>query len=118
MEDGRIPMRNATLKRSGKVKSQSGRDTITFNIRKSMKSAHSHDDYLYCADHTIKLVKEQWVDTVYHDGGWTNTNEKCNLEEIREPMDASRPWTYAPPDLISALHYFPIIDLKLWSLDA
>ncbi|GKB78353.1 hypothetical protein Tco_0945248 [Tanacetum coccineum] len=33
-----------------------------------MKSKHSRDDYLYCADHTAKLIQEQWVDTVNHDG--------------------------------------------------
>ncbi|GJY54884.1 reverse transcriptase domain-containing protein [Tanacetum coccineum] len=33
-------------------------ETITFNIGKSMKSKHSRDDYLYCADHTTKLVQE------------------------------------------------------------
>ncbi|GKE23095.1 zf-CCHC domain-containing protein, partial [Tanacetum coccineum] len=43
-------------------------ETITFNIGKYMKSKYSHDDYLYCADHTVKLVQEQWVDTIDHDG--------------------------------------------------
>ncbi|GKD70648.1 reverse transcriptase domain-containing protein [Tanacetum coccineum] len=47
-----------------------------------MKSAHFSDDYLYCADHTIKLVKEQWVDTIHHDGEWVEPNDKCNPEEI------------------------------------
>ncbi|GKC80226.1 DNA-directed DNA polymerase [Tanacetum coccineum] len=45
-----------------------GSETITFNIGKSMKSKHSYDDYLYCADHTAKLVQERWVNTVNHDG--------------------------------------------------
>ncbi|GKB49926.1 reverse transcriptase domain-containing protein [Tanacetum coccineum] len=48
-----------------------------------MKFAHSHDDYLYCADHTVKLIKEQWVDTIYLDGKWVETNEECNPEETR-----------------------------------
>nr|GEV38386.1 RNA-directed DNA polymerase homolog [Tanacetum cinerariifolium] len=39
-------------------------ETITFNIRKSMKFKHSRDDYQYCADHTAKLVQEQWIDTI------------------------------------------------------
>nr|GFC17076.1 hypothetical protein [Tanacetum cinerariifolium] len=43
-------------------------ETVTFNIGKSMKSKHSRDDYLYCADHTAKLVRKQWVDTIDHDG--------------------------------------------------
>ncbi|GKE36024.1 DNA-directed DNA polymerase [Tanacetum coccineum] len=45
-----------------------GDETVTFNIGKSMKSKHSRDDYLYCANHTAKLVREQWVDTINHDG--------------------------------------------------
>ncbi|GJT96895.1 hypothetical protein Tco_1092413 [Tanacetum coccineum] len=40
-----------------------------------MKSKHSRDDYLYCADHTVKLVQEQWVNTVNHDGKWTEEEE-------------------------------------------
>ncbi|GKE81680.1 hypothetical protein Tco_1551680, partial [Tanacetum coccineum] len=35
-----------------------------------------HDDYLYCADHTAKLVQEQWVDTVNHDGKWIEEEEE------------------------------------------
>nr|GEU53257.1 putative reverse transcriptase domain-containing protein [Tanacetum cinerariifolium] len=35
-----------------------------------------------------------------------------------EPEEDFRPWTHAPRALISAIHYFPIIDLNLWSLDA
>ncbi|GKF88334.1 hypothetical protein Tco_0259211 [Tanacetum coccineum] len=41
-----------------------------------MKSKHSRDDYLYCADHNAKLVQEQWVDTVNHDGKWTKEEEE------------------------------------------
>ncbi|GJV36780.1 hypothetical protein Tco_1409257 [Tanacetum coccineum] len=66
----------------GKLSLRVGSETITFNIDKSMKSAHFSDDYLYCADHTIKLVKEQWVDTIHHDGEWVEPNDKCNPEEI------------------------------------
>ncbi|GKE90214.1 hypothetical protein Tco_1567689 [Tanacetum coccineum] len=40
-----------------------------------MKSKHSRDDYLYCADHTAKLVQGQWVETVNHDGEWTKEEE-------------------------------------------
>nr|GEW41444.1 hypothetical protein [Tanacetum cinerariifolium] len=39
----------------GKLSLRVGSETITFNIGKSMKSKHSRDDYLYCADHTAKL---------------------------------------------------------------
>ncbi|GJX58246.1 reverse transcriptase domain-containing protein [Tanacetum coccineum] len=47
----------------GKLSLRFRSEIVTFNIGKSMKSKHSHDDYLYCADHTAKLVQEQWVDT-------------------------------------------------------
>ncbi|GKE97676.1 hypothetical protein Tco_0021027 [Tanacetum coccineum] len=40
-----------------------------------MKSKYSRDDYLYCADHTAKMIQEQWVDTVNHDGKWTEDEE-------------------------------------------
>ncbi|GJT59163.1 reverse transcriptase domain-containing protein [Tanacetum coccineum] len=42
----------------GKLSLRVESETITFNIEKSMKSKHSRDDYLYCADHTAKLVQE------------------------------------------------------------
>ncbi|GJX20525.1 hypothetical protein Tco_0223202 [Tanacetum coccineum] len=51
-------------------------ETITFNIGKSMKSKHFCDDYLYCADHTAKLIQGQWVDIVNHDGKWTKEDEE------------------------------------------
>ncbi|GKC72472.1 reverse transcriptase domain-containing protein, partial [Tanacetum coccineum] len=46
----------------GKLSLRVGSETVTFNIGKSMKSKHSRDDYLYCADHTAKMIQEQWVD--------------------------------------------------------
>ncbi|GKB93778.1 reverse transcriptase domain-containing protein [Tanacetum coccineum] len=60
----------------GKLSLRVRNETITFNIRNSMKSKHSRDDYLYCADHTAKLVQEQWVNTVNHDGKWTEDEEE------------------------------------------
>ncbi|GJT76889.1 hypothetical protein Tco_1043614 [Tanacetum coccineum] len=60
----------------GKLSLRVGSETVTFNIRKSMKSKHSHDDYLYCVDHTAKLVQEQWVDTINHDRKWTEEEEE------------------------------------------
>ncbi|GKG56076.1 hypothetical protein Tco_0577151, partial [Tanacetum coccineum] len=41
-----------------------------------MKSKHFHDNYLYCADHTAKLIQERWADTVNHDGKWTEEDEE------------------------------------------
>ncbi|GKE17818.1 hypothetical protein Tco_1425395 [Tanacetum coccineum] len=60
----------------GKLSLSVGSETITFNIGKSMKSKHSRDDYLYYVDHTAKLVQEQWVDIVNHDGKWTEEEEE------------------------------------------
>ncbi|GJT15020.1 hypothetical protein Tco_0873726 [Tanacetum coccineum] len=41
-----------------------------------MKFKHSRDDYLYCADHIAKMIQEQWVDTISHDGKWTEEEEE------------------------------------------
>ncbi|GKD60196.1 putative reverse transcriptase domain-containing protein [Tanacetum coccineum] len=68
-------MARAVIDHEGKLSLRVGSETITFNIRKSMKSKHSRDDYLYCADHTVKLVQEQWVDIVNHDGKRTEEEE-------------------------------------------
>ncbi|GKA53193.1 DNA-directed DNA polymerase [Tanacetum coccineum] len=56
--------------------------TVTFNIGKSMKSKHYCNDYLYCADHTAKLVQEQWVETVNHDGKWTKEEEEEESNKV------------------------------------
>ncbi|GJR85446.1 putative ribonuclease H-like domain-containing protein [Tanacetum coccineum] len=55
---------------------------VTFNIRKSMKSKHSRDDYLCCVDHTAKLVQEQWVDAVNHDGKCIDEEEEDSNEVL------------------------------------
>ncbi|GJU40536.1 DNA-directed DNA polymerase [Tanacetum coccineum] len=67
----------------GKLSLKVRNETITFNIRKSMKSKHSCDNYLYCADHTAKIVREQWVDTVDHDGKWTEADEEGDSNEVQ-----------------------------------
>nr|GEU48173.1 reverse transcriptase [Tanacetum cinerariifolium] len=59
----------------GKLSLRVGSEIVTFNIRKSLKSKHSRDDYLYCANHTAKLVQEQWVNTLDHDGEWIEKEE-------------------------------------------
>ncbi|GKC19005.1 hypothetical protein Tco_1021155 [Tanacetum coccineum] len=53
---------------------------------KYMRSRYSHDDYLCCVDHTTKLVQEQRVDTVDHDGKWIKTEEEDNPKEIRAAL--------------------------------
>ncbi|GKC25453.1 reverse transcriptase domain-containing protein, partial [Tanacetum coccineum] len=60
----------------GKLSLRVINETITFNIKKSIKTKHSREDYLYWADHTVKLVQEQWVDTINHDSKWTEEEEE------------------------------------------
>ncbi|GJS32273.1 putative reverse transcriptase domain-containing protein [Tanacetum coccineum] len=55
-------------------------ETATFNIGKSLKSKHFHDNDLYCADHTAKLVREKWVDTIDHVGKWAKVEEKGDFK--------------------------------------
>ncbi|GJW65848.1 hypothetical protein Tco_0117732 [Tanacetum coccineum] len=66
----------------GKLSLRVESKTVTFNSGKSMKSKHSRDDYLYCADHTAKLVQEQWVDTVNHDEKWIEEEEEDSNEVL------------------------------------
>ncbi|GJV64379.1 DNA-directed DNA polymerase [Tanacetum coccineum] len=67
----------------GKLSLKVRNETVTFNIGKSMKSKHSHDDYLYCADHTAKLVREQWVNTIDHDGKWAEVEKEGDSNEVQ-----------------------------------
>nr|GEW89104.1 zf-CCHC domain-containing protein/DUF4219 domain-containing protein/UBN2 domain-containing protein [Tanacetum cinerariifolium] len=66
----------------GKLSLRVESKTVIFKIRKSMKSKHSRDDYLYCADHTAKLVQEHWVDIVNHDGEWTEKEEGNDPNDV------------------------------------
>ncbi|GJX63438.1 hypothetical protein Tco_0296338 [Tanacetum coccineum] len=47
-----------------------------------MKSKHSCDNYLYCVNYIAKLVQEQWVDTVNHDGKYTEEEEEEDSNEV------------------------------------
>ncbi|GJU55751.1 DNA-directed DNA polymerase [Tanacetum coccineum] len=67
----------------GKLSLRVKNKTVTFNIEKSMKSKYSRDDYLYYADHTTKLIREQWVDIVDHDGKWVEAEEDGDLNEVQ-----------------------------------
>ncbi|GJX12830.1 hypothetical protein Tco_0204588 [Tanacetum coccineum] len=67
----------------GKLSLRVRNETITFNIGKSMKSKHSCNDYLYCADHTTKLVREKWVDTIDHDRKWAEVEEEGDSNEVQ-----------------------------------
>ncbi|GJR48974.1 DNA-directed DNA polymerase [Tanacetum coccineum] len=103
----------------GKLSLRVGSETVTFNIGKSMKSKHSRDDYLYCADHTAKLVQEQWVDTVDHDGKWTEVEEEEDSNEVQavsfyprtepvEPLEWKAPENRLKPSSIEP----PKLELK------
>ncbi|GJW62573.1 hypothetical protein Tco_0111908 [Tanacetum coccineum] len=72
----------------GKLSLRVRSETVTFNIRKTMKAKYSRDDYLHCADHTSKLVLEQWVDTINHDGKWVEADEERESnEELAEHLE-------------------------------
>ncbi|GJW49713.1 reverse transcriptase domain-containing protein [Tanacetum coccineum] len=77
----------------GKLSLRVGNETVTFNIGESMKSKYSRDDYLYCADHTAKIVRGQWVDIITHDGEWVEAEEEgeCQASQgYKEPQRSHR----------------------------
>nr|GEX84324.1 hypothetical protein [Tanacetum cinerariifolium] len=93
--------------------------TITFDIGKSMKSKHSCDDYLYCADHTIKLVQEKWVNIVNYDKKWTEEEKEEDYNkalaisfyprtEPVEPLERKDPEKQLKPSSVEP----PKIELK------
>ncbi|GJU26764.1 reverse transcriptase domain-containing protein [Tanacetum coccineum] len=65
----------------GKLSLRVRNETVTFNIGKSLRSRYSRDDYLYCSNHTTKLIQDQWVDTVDHDEKWIEIEEEDNPKE-------------------------------------
>ncbi|GJZ30881.1 reverse transcriptase domain-containing protein [Tanacetum coccineum] len=67
----------------GRLSLRAKNETVTFNNRKSTKSKYSRDDYLYCADHMAKLIREQWVDTIDHEGEWIEAEEGRDLDKVR-----------------------------------
>ncbi|GKE06747.1 hypothetical protein Tco_1398765 [Tanacetum coccineum] len=48
-----------------------------------MKSKYSRNDYLYCADHTAKLVREQWIETIDHDRKWVEVEKEGGSNEVQ-----------------------------------
>ncbi|GJU99755.1 DNA-directed DNA polymerase [Tanacetum coccineum] len=80
----------------GKLSLRVGSETVTFNIGKSIRSKYSSDDYLYYADHTAKLVREQWVDTVDHDGKWIEAEEERYPDEVWEVSFYPKPEPLEP----------------------
>nr|GEW92544.1 ribonuclease H-like domain, reverse transcriptase, RNA-dependent DNA polymerase [Tanacetum cinerariifolium] len=83
----------------GKFSIRVGSETVTFDIRKSVRSMHSRDDYLYCAGHTVKLVREEWVDMVDHDSKWIEE------EEERDPKEVQAVSIYLKPESIGPLEW-------------
>ncbi|GJX00575.1 DNA-directed DNA polymerase [Tanacetum coccineum] len=69
----------------GKLSLRVGSETVTFNIGKSMKSKHSRDDYLYCADHTAKMIQEQWVDTPIEPLEWKASENRLKPSSVEPP---------------------------------
>nr|GEU89181.1 hypothetical protein [Tanacetum cinerariifolium] len=45
-------------------------------------SKYSRNNYLHCVDHTTKLVQEQWVDTIDHDGTCVEAEEDGDPNEV------------------------------------
>ncbi|GKA78221.1 hypothetical protein Tco_0784758 [Tanacetum coccineum] len=81
-----------------------------------MKTKYSRDDYLYYADHTAKLVREQWVDTIDHNGKWVEAEEDGDPNEVqavsfyprtepfeplewKSPKNQLKPSSIEPPEL-------------------
>nr|GEV43870.1 zinc finger, CCHC-type [Tanacetum cinerariifolium] len=79
----------------GKLSLRVGSKTVTFNIGKTMKAKYSRDDYLHCVDHTAKLVREQWVDTVDHDRKWVEAEEEGNQITKTKERQTLQPIHYA-----------------------
>ncbi|GJT35183.1 reverse transcriptase domain-containing protein [Tanacetum coccineum] len=76
----------------GKLSLRVGEEIVTFNIGKSIKFASSQDDCLYFADHTYKLVQEQWDDTLDHDCNWIDNKEKDDAEEVLKSHKKAIAW--------------------------
>ncbi|GKE40486.1 DNA-directed DNA polymerase [Tanacetum coccineum] len=103
----------------GKLSLRVGSENVTFNIGKSMRSKYSRDDYLYCADHTTKLVREQWVDTVDHDDKWIKAEVEQDSKEVRavsfypklEPIKPLE-WKALENRLKPSMIEFPKLELK------
>nr|GEV75700.1 hypothetical protein [Tanacetum cinerariifolium] len=67
----------------GRMSLRVGKETVTFNIRKSIRGKQPHSDYLCYADQTLKFIHDQWMDIVHLDGKWIETDQ--NHEKAQEP---------------------------------
>nr|GEV64081.1 hypothetical protein [Tanacetum cinerariifolium] len=80
---GPLAVKNALADLGGKLSLRLESETVTFNFGKSMKAKHSRYDYLYCTDHITKIVQEQWVDMVDHNGKWTEVGEEEDFNKVQ-----------------------------------
>ncbi|GJW74046.1 DNA-directed DNA polymerase [Tanacetum coccineum] len=90
----------------GKRSLRFGKETITFNIGNSMKSAYTGDDYMYCADHTAKLIKEKWVEMEeqrnsgdVHEVSFYPRHEQIEPLEWKASENRLKPSAAEPPKL-------------------
>nr|GEX85679.1 hypothetical protein [Tanacetum cinerariifolium] len=59
-------------------------------------SKYSRNNYLYCTDHTAKLVQEQWVDTIDHDGTCVKAEEDGDPNKVHAVSFYPRTETVEP----------------------
>nr|GEY37195.1 RNA-directed DNA polymerase homolog [Tanacetum cinerariifolium] len=82
--------------RKVKLSLRVGSETVTFNIRKSMKSKHSRNDYLYCTDHTAKLDKAGRA-TQMEGPGESIKTIMCRTTQTRTKGITQTPLVHFPP---------------------
>ncbi|GKA15891.1 hypothetical protein Tco_0828296 [Tanacetum coccineum] len=93
-----------------------GKETVTFNIGKSIRGKQPHSDYLYCADQTVKFIHDQWMDTVHLDGKWVETDQ--NHEKAKavsfHPRHEVEPLEWIAPKnrLKPSIKELPKLELK------
>ncbi|GKD85394.1 DNA-directed DNA polymerase [Tanacetum coccineum] len=91
----------------GRMGLRVGKETVTFNIGKSIKGKQPHSDYLYCADQTVIFVHDQWMDTVHLDGKWEETDQNhenaqalsFHLRHEVEPLEWRAPENRLKPSI-------------------
>ncbi|GJZ11753.1 hypothetical protein Tco_0546512 [Tanacetum coccineum] len=103
----------------GKLSLRVRNEVFTFILGKSVCAACSLNDYLYFADHTTNLVKEQWVDNLIHDGKWTDIEDEIDSEKVqaisfyprREPIEPLE-WRALKNRLNPSIKKPPKLELK------
>nr|GEW97296.1 hypothetical protein [Tanacetum cinerariifolium] len=89
------------------------KETVTFNFRKLTRGKQPHSDYLYYANHAVKFIHDQWMDTVHLDEKWVETVQNLEKDqalsfhprhevkplEWRAPKNSLKPSIKEPPKL-------------------